>query len=307
MLKLAVPDLISNSYFPAEAAIELGFFAEAGLDVSLELIFPVDRAYRAMRDGEVDIVAGSAHSALAAFPRFEGAKLLCAQSQGMYWFLVLRANLKPTRGNLSAVKGCRIGAAPWVDMGLRQLLVEGGIDLDRDGVTIMPVPSKPGATVNFGLNAAEALERGLIDGFWANGMAAEIAVRSGVGSIVLDARRGDGPASGFGYTFASIAVRSSFIEEDRARAAAVVTAVVAAQKALKENLSRASEVGRKLFPSAQAQLISDIVKRDLPFYDAAISRNAVAGLSGFARKCGLIGTDLAYEDVVATYLRDLWC
>jgi NitT/TauT family transport system substrate-binding protein len=307
MLKLAVPDLISNSYFPAEAAIELGFFAEAGLDVSLELIFPVDRAYRAMRDGEVDIVAGSAHSALAAFPRFEGAKLLCAQSQGMYWFLVLRANLKPTRGNLSAVKGCRIGAAPWVDMGLRQLLVEGGIDLDRDGVTIMPVPSKPGATVNFGLNAAEALERGLIDGFWANGMAAEIAVRSGVGSIVLDARRGDGPASGFGYTFASIAVRSSFIEEDRARAAAVVTAVVAAQKALKENLSRASEVGRKLFPSAQAELISDIVKRDLPFYDAAISRNTVAGLNGFARKCGLIDTDLTYEDVVAPDLQDLWC
>jgi NitT/TauT family transport system substrate-binding protein len=306
MLKLAVPDLISNSYFPAEAAIELGLFAKAGLDVSLELIFPVDRAYRAMRDGEVDIVAGSAHSALAAFPRFDGAKLLCAQSQGMYWFLVLNANLKPKRGDLSAVKGCRIGAAPWVDMGLRQLLVEGGIDLDRDGVTIMPVPSKPGATVNFGLNAAEALEQGLIDGFWANGMAAEIAVRSGVGSVVLDVRRGDGPATGFGYTFASIAARSSFIEEDRARAAAIVTAVVAAQKALKENLSRASEVGRKLFPSAQAELISGIVKRDLPFYDAAVSRNTVAGLSSFARNCGLIDTDLAYEDVVATGLEDLW-
>ena len=41
-MKLAVPDLISNSYFPAVAAVELGFFKHEGLDVSLELIFPVD-------------------------------------------------------------------------------------------------------------------------------------------------------------------------------------------------------------------------------------------------------------------------
>jgi len=44
-MKLAVPDVISNSYFPAVAAIELGFFLAEGLDVSLELIFPVDKAY----------------------------------------------------------------------------------------------------------------------------------------------------------------------------------------------------------------------------------------------------------------------
>ncbi len=306
MLKLAVPDLVSNSYFPAEAAIELGLFAEAGLDVSLELIFPVDRAYRAMRDGQVDIVAGSAHSALAAFPNFEGAKLLCAQAQGMYWFLVLRADLKPEKGNLSAVKGRRIGAAPWVDMGLRQLLLEGGIDIERDEVTIMPVPSNSGDTINFGLNAARALEQGLVDGFWANGMAAEIAVRSGIGAVVLDVRRGEGPASAFGYTFASIAARSSFVDEDSDRAAAIVTAVVRAQKALKKDVSRAFDVGSNLFPSAQAELITDIVKRDLPFYDAEISRSTVAGLSSFARKCGLIETDLAYEDVVATDVKELW-
>jgi len=39
-VKLAVPDLISNSYFPAAAAVELGLFAREGLDVAIELIFP---------------------------------------------------------------------------------------------------------------------------------------------------------------------------------------------------------------------------------------------------------------------------
>jgi len=83
-MKIALPDLISNSYFPAAAAVELGLFKAEGLDVTLELIFPVDRAYAALRDGAVDFVAGSAHSALAAFPEWRGVKLLCAQAQGMY-------------------------------------------------------------------------------------------------------------------------------------------------------------------------------------------------------------------------------
>ena len=102
-MKLAVPDLISNSYFPAVAAVELGLFAKQGLDVSLELIFPVDKSYRALRDGEIDFVGGSAHSALAAFPEWNGCKLLCAQGQGMYWFLVMRADLKAKRGDIGIV------------------------------------------------------------------------------------------------------------------------------------------------------------------------------------------------------------
>src|SRR3954452_10876198 len=132
-MKLAVPDVISNSYFPAAAAIELGFFREEGLDLSLELIFPVDKAYMALRDGAVDFVGGSAHSALAAFPQWQGARLLCAQAQGMYWFLVMHADLRAARGDVTVVKGRSIGAAPWVEMGLRRLLVEAGIDLERDG------------------------------------------------------------------------------------------------------------------------------------------------------------------------------
>src|SRR5688572_13855415 len=178
--------MISNSYFPALAAVELGFFAKHGLNASVELIFPVDRAYAALRDGEIDCVAGSAHSALAAFPEWKGVKLLCAQAQGMYWFLVMRADAPAVRGDLSIVKGRKIGAAPWVELGLRRLLVAAGIDAQRDQVTIAPVPKSTGAGVNFGLAAAKALEERTIDGFWANGMGAEVAVSRGVGNVVLD-------------------------------------------------------------------------------------------------------------------------
>src|SRR5258708_39790700 len=82
-MKLAIPDLISNSYFPALAAAELGCFAREGLDVAAELIFPVDRAYQALRDGEVDFVGGAAHGALAAFTEWRGGWLLCTMLLGL--------------------------------------------------------------------------------------------------------------------------------------------------------------------------------------------------------------------------------
>src|SRR3974390_2575024 len=100
-MKLAVPDVISNSYFPAIAAAELGFFKQEGLDIAVELMFPVAKAYAALRDGAVDFVGGSAHSALAAFPEWQGVKLVCAQAQGMYWFLVMHKDLGVKRGDIA--------------------------------------------------------------------------------------------------------------------------------------------------------------------------------------------------------------
>src|SRR5580692_6238366 len=299
-MKLAVPDLISNSYFPAVAAVALGFFEEEGLEVSLELIFPVDEAYRAMRDGRVDFVAGSAHSALAAFPDWQGVKLLCAQAQGMYWFLVMRADLGARRGDLSVVRGRRIGAAPWVEMGLRRMLIEAGIDPVRDAVDIAPIPGTLGPKVNIGVTAAEALADGRIDGFWANGMGAEIAVRRGVGSVVIDARRGDGPKACFHYTAATVATTDRLVAEAPLAAAGAIRAVMAAQSALRNDITLATSVGRKLFPPAEAELIAELIARDLPYYDPALSREFIAGMNRFARDLGILAADVPYEQVVAT-------
>src|SRR5438045_2756700 len=244
-MKLAVPDMISNSYFPAIAAIELGCFKQEGLDVSLALVYPVGKSYAALRGGPVGFVGGSAHSALAAFPGWEGAKLLCAQAQGMYWFLVMHTDLGATRGDLAVVKGRSIGAAPWVEMGLRRLLIEAGIDLARDDVRIAPVPGALAAGVNFGLTAAKALEERKIDGFWANGMGTEVAVQRGIGTVVLDARRGDGPKAAFNYTMASIAATDALIARSPDVAAAAVRAIVKTQRARKQNVNLPAPVGRK--------------------------------------------------------------
>ena len=305
-MRLVVPDLVSNSYFPVIAAADLGFFKREGLDIEVELLFPVSAAYEALRDGRVDFVGGSAHSVLAAFPAFRGAKLLAAQAQGMYWFLVMRSDLGAKRGQLESVKGRTIGAAPWVEMGLRALLIAAGIDPAGDQVRIIPVPGAQGAGINFGVTAAKALEERRIDGFWANGMGAEVAVRRGTGSVVLDVRRGDGPRGCFEYTFSALVTSERLIGAAPEAAMAAIRALVAAQTALRSDPTIATQVGEKRFPPEETALIAELIRRDLPFYDASISPTSISGMSRFARGLGILVEDLTYENAVATQFAPLW-
>jgi ABC-type nitrate/sulfonate/bicarbonate transport system substrate-binding protein len=306
-MKIAVPDLISNSYFPVVAAVELGCFREEGIDAEIELVFPVDKAYAHLRVGKVDFVGGSAHSAVAAFPNWDGVKLLCAQAQGMYWFLVMHADYDVKRGDIDAVKGRKIGAAPWVELGLRRLLREAKIDVQRDRVDIVPVPAPPGqVSVNFGLNAAKALEARQIDGFWANGMGAEVALSRGVGTVVLDVRRGDGPGGCFDYTMASLAATDQLISRNPAAAEGAIRAVVRAQTALRGDVTLATKVADKLFPKSEAALIEQLIRRDLPYYDASISKDFVAGMSRFSLDMGITMRELGYAHVVAEQFAQLW-
>jgi ABC-type nitrate/sulfonate/bicarbonate transport system substrate-binding protein len=284
-LRVAIPDLISPSYFPAIAAVELGFLPDA----KLELLYPVTRTYEELRDGRLDFVGGAAHAVLYAFKDWQGAKLLCALAQHMYWFLVVRKDLN-VRG-LKGLKGLRIGAAPGPVDGLKQLLRRAGVE----GVQIGPVPGfTVGQTASFGLLAAKALEENKIDGFWANGMGAEVAVKSGVGTLLLDARR-DGTPEMKGYTFPAL-VCTDKTDPEVARAAR--EAVISAQKALRDDPGRATAIGKKLFPPAEAGMIAELIRRDAPFYDPAISHGAVESMNGFARELGLLSRQVAYEDVV---------
>jgi ABC-type nitrate/sulfonate/bicarbonate transport system substrate-binding protein len=297
-MKLAIPDLVSPSYFPLIAAVELGFFRKEGIEATLELLYPVTRTYEELREGRLDLVGGAAHAVLYAFKDWQGAKLLCALAQNMYWFLVVRADLKAKHGQLSIVKNLRIGAAPGPVDGLKRLLQASGIDPAKD-VQIGPVPGVVEKSASFGLMAAKALEEGKIDGFWANGMGAEVAVRNGIGTVVLDARR-DGSDEAKGYTFPALVATQRLVDENPGTAAKAVRAVMNAQKALKKDPDRATEVGRKLFPPTEAALIAELIRRDLPFYDAEISRRAVESMNRFATDLGLLSKPVSYEQVAWT-------
>jgi ABC-type nitrate/sulfonate/bicarbonate transport system substrate-binding protein len=127
-----------------------------------------------------------------------------------------------------------------------------------------------------------------------------------VGTIILDVRRGDGPKGCFDYTFAALATTDRLIRSAPEKAAAAVQAIVAAQKALRNDVTLAAAVGRKFFPASEAELITTLVSRDLPFYDASIHEPTIAAMNQFARDVGLLDGDPPYGDVVAVQYRQLW-
>jgi ABC-type nitrate/sulfonate/bicarbonate transport system substrate-binding protein len=304
-IRIAAVDLVSNTSFPALAAKELGFFKAEGLDAHIELIAMLG-ATKALRNGNADaIITGSVYDVLTEFPRWEEVKLVVALSQGTPWLLVVRADLAAKRGDVSAVKGLRLTAAEGPDLALRQMLIGAKIDPDRD-LQIVELPSAKARDVSFGVFAARALEAGQIDGFWANAMGSETAVRRGVGKILVDVRRGDDPAEVRRFTFASLATTEALIERDPECVAAAVRAIVKTQQALRAEPKRAVEVGRRLFSPEAAELIATIIERDLPFYDPVISEEAVSALNRFTQSVGLLPGPVPYEQVVAVRFSDLW-
>jgi NitT/TauT family transport system substrate-binding protein len=304
-VRIAAVDLVSNTCFPALAAEELGFYKAEGLDAHIEL-FPMLGATKALRNGTADaMIAGSVHDLLTEFPCWQGAKLVVALSQGTPWLLVTRADLAAERGDIDAVKGLRLTAAEGPDLALRQLLISAKIDPDRD-LEIVELPGAKARDVSFGVFAANALEAGQIDGFWANAMGSETAVRRGVGKILLDVRRGDDPADARHFTFAGLATTETLIDREPEEVAAAVRAIVKTQKALHADPRMATEVGRRRFPAEATELISTIVERDLPFYDPVIYEESVAGLNRFAQSVGLLPNPVSYENVVAVRFRHFW-
>ena len=303
-MRVLVADLVSPSYFTATAAVELGFFKDEG--VPAEVVPAVDSHRQSLLDPDIHFGASSAYGPLHDFPNWNGAKLLCALAQNTYWFLVLRSGLGAKRGDVHAVKGLRIGAAASPGLGLRCLLAETGIDLDRENIKIGDIRLHGGREVARSRIGVEGLRSGNVDGFWGNAMRAEMAMREGIGSILLDVRRGDGPPGARHYTFPALFATDQLIAEHPDAAAGAVRAVVKAQMALRSDPSLATQIGRRLFPPVEAEIIAKLIERDAPFYDATISKEAVITLNQFAQNVVLLSGPVPYEQVVATQFAPLW-
>jgi ABC-type nitrate/sulfonate/bicarbonate transport system substrate-binding protein len=307
MLRLAVADLDSPSYFVATAAAELGFFQQEGVDVELEHAFGAKDGPERLRDGTLHFFAGPAYAATRALPGWKGAKLLCALSQYAYWFMAVRADLDVKRGDLAALKGLRISSSTAFPlMALRYMLAEAGIDLERDQVRIVSSLSPNLDRHLRGRDGIDAIVQGVADAYWGNGMRVALGEALAVAKLHLDLRRGDGPPGARWYNFAALTTTERLIEERPQIAAGAVRAIVRTQRALKADPSLASEIGKHLFPSDEAALIAGLIARDAPFYDAAISPEAVAGLNKFAQANGLIAEPIPYDRLVAAQFRDLW-
>ena len=298
---IAVPDLVTNSYFPALAAEELGFYRTEGVDAHVELLAP---ALGAMAGRSRWPGAGSGHRRSHdpdGFSRVEGCEGGRRRCPG--YAVAARASRRPPC--------CARGRA-----GRQRTTHRRGARTGRGAQTCprrfrnrrrpRSRPDRPRAGDGAARHivrrtaAAAALESGQIDGFWANALGSETAVRRGVGKIVVDVRRGDGPPGAGHYTFSALIVTEALIERSFEQVAAAVRAIVKAQRTLRANPARATEVGQRRFPAAASEMIAALVERDLPFYDPTVHEEAVRATNEFSRALGLLSEPVAYGQVAST-------
>ena len=301
-MRLTVADAISPSYFVAIAAVQLGFFRDEGVD--MEFVFTPPSASHALRDGAVDFVGGSPYTALRSFPGWRGGVLLCALSHDTYWFLAVRSDIHCERGDVSAVKGLRLSASAEPGLAMKRLLEQAGIDFARDNVRIVPSPRH--TSPNAAWDGVDAIEQGIADGYWGNGLRADLGVKRGIAKILLDVRRGDGPPAARHWTFPALVTTERLVGEHPDIAAGAVRAIVKTQRALTANPQLAVKAAERLFPAEETSLIAYEVARDAPFYDASITEEMVAHISRFAREMGVLEGDVTYDQVVATQFAPLW-
>ncbi|HET9882000.1 MAG TPA: ABC transporter substrate-binding protein, partial [Candidatus Binatia bacterium] len=72
------------------------------------------------------------------------------------------------------------------------------------------------------------------------------------------------------------------------------------------DISLATEVGKKRFPSAEAELIAELIRRDLTYYDPTITEQKIASMNRFATDIGLLSAPATYDKVVAIEFSHLW-
>jgi hypothetical protein len=75
---------------------------------------------------------------------------------------------------------------------------------------------------------------------------------------------------------------------------------------LKANPEAAFSVAEKFFSTAEATMIGDVLRRDLPFYEIPIPGVGVMSMNDFARSMGYLTQDVDYNDVVASNFKHLW-
>jgi ABC-type nitrate/sulfonate/bicarbonate transport system substrate-binding protein len=301
-MRITVADSISPSYFVAIAAVQLGFFREEGVD--MEFVFTPADPSQALRDGVVDFYGGSAYTGLHRFPGWRGGAVLCALSQYTYWFLAVRSDITCERGDINAVKGLRISASVLPGLTLKRVLEEAGFDLKKENVRI--VPSVPRTSQNWAWDGVDAIEQGVSDGYWGNGLRADLGVKRGIAKILLDVRRGDGPPAARHWTFPALATTGRLVKEHPDIAAGAVRAIVKTQRALRAHPPLAVKAAQRLFPTEEASLLAYEIARDAPFYDPTITEEMIAHISRFAREIGALEGEVRYDELVATQFAGLW-
>lgn len=237
----------SVAFLPYVTALTMGYFKDAGLDVTVIKTDSGSKVAAAVAGGTADV--GMISTSVTLFSRNEGvdfvilAPLAKQYTTGVVYSAEWAARQGITaassyKAKLAAMKGGRF-ATPGGSAGehlIRFLAIEAGLDPDRD-ITIVPMGSDMAVY-------QAVLERGRVDGFALSAPAPEIAVRDQKAVYIFNLAIGEVKGlEGFLYTVA--VSRAGWLKDNPAKANMLLQALARSVSAIRDEKTSA-EISEKV-------------------------------------------------------------
>jgi NitT/TauT family transport system substrate-binding protein len=212
------------TYLPAILAKSLGYYKDAGLDVTIAAFSGGSKALQAMMGGSADVVSGAYSHTIELAAKGQDLVTFVVQVNCPGWLFGIAKKDFDSVKSIADLKGKRIGVSSpgsSTNQAVNYMLVRAGVD--PKNVSIVGVGQDAGAVA--------AIKAGEIDALIINDPGATILKESGDFKTLANFQSRDGTRKVFGgdYPEASLYTKRNFLRDNPNTGQALATAVVKAE------------------------------------------------------------------------------
>lgn len=303
-LKMGLPP-VGLHELPVLVAEARGYFAQEGIQVSLNFMRGGSEAAAALTGKNIDVMLSAFEHALNLREKGIPVKVLVASAGLRDFALVVDAKRHAGVRTVKDIKGLRIAIPRRGSDGdqlLRFLLEDAGMSAEQDVKMIQ---------IGGYQNHLTAIEKGDADGSMILEPFLTVGVRKGTIKSVVDLLQGEGPEIVHKRVWTVLVVTDDFYRARRDVCARIVRAVARAVQSIREDPAGTFDVAKKYFPTVEDGVLREIMRRhvETPRGQAWLTELTSAALeteNQYLLKQGLIKKPQKYDELVATEMAQYW-
>jgi NitT/TauT family transport system substrate-binding protein len=304
VLRMGLP-AIGLHHLPVLIADARGYFAEQGLQFTMNFMRGGSEAAAALTAGNIDVMNGAFAHAVNLRAKGIPVKFLVANAGVRDFALVVDAKRHAKVASVAQLKGMRIATSRRGSDGdqlTRFLLEQAGLDPDRDATLIQ---------IGGYQNHLTAIEKGDVDASMILEPFLTLGVRKGTIKTLVDFLKGEGPDVVHKRIWTGLMVTDGFYRDRRDVCVRIVRAIVRAVRSISDDPEGTLAATQKHFPTIEADTLREILKRHVEVprgraFLASVGAEALNAENQFLVKFGVIKTAQTYEDVVGTAMSPYW-
>jgi len=292
---------------PVLVAKEKGFFAEQGLDVSLDYFAGGVPATAALIGGSVQFIDAAFENNLKAVKKGQNIVSIANLQTDFAGAVVVRKEAVKDKARplkIEDLKGLRVATLArggFADVSMRYIAADAGLDVEKD-LTLIPVR---GADRQLTAGKAGEVDAAFVMEPW-NVIATQ---NGGDWEYVLDLTQGQGPGvfQGLGYT--TLQTTREYLTAHRETSEKVVKAIVAALHYLSapENLDSVAAIANSEYGNPGVAIMKSSIQRQIHTFSPVLTEQALEKTGHLLIESKSIQAPLPrWQDVVDTSFQPLW-